>query len=57
MPKLRTIASRVQSMYAKAKCCNIVDHIGLPIIHIKAYRHNRDKRQEHRCRTTDYIVL
>ena len=29
---------------------------GLPIIHIKVYRHNRDKRQEHRCRITDYII-
>ena len=32
------------------QCCNLTDHIGLPIIHIKAYIHNKYKRQEYRCR-------
>ena len=25
-------------------CCNLTDHIRLPIIHTKTYIHNRDKR-------------
>ena len=25
-------------------CCNLTDHIGLPIIHIETYNHNRHKR-------------
>ena len=35
----------------------LTDHIGLPIIHIETYKHNRHKRQEHRCGITDYIIL
>ena len=26
------------------KCCNLIDHIRLPIIHTKTYIHNKDKR-------------
>ena len=37
-------------------CCNLIDHRGLPIIHIESYRHNRHKRQEHRYRITYYII-
>ena len=39
------------------QCCNLIDHIGLPIIHINTDIHNRDKRQEHVSRIIDYIIV
>ena len=38
-------------------CCNLTDHIRLPIIHSKTYIHNRDKREEKVDRITDYISM
>ena len=38
-------------------CCNLIDHLGLPIIHINTDTHNKDKRQEQVSRIIDYIIV
>ena len=46
-----------QNYLKNACCCNLTDHIRLPIIHTKTYIHNKDKRQEQVDKITDYISM
>ena len=53
--KNRTIMEVARAMLHD--CCNLTDHIGLPIIHINTDIHNKDKRQEQVSRITNYTIL